>query len=139
MDFNINKYGYKPSDIFECEKCGECCKGYGGTFVTDEDIKRIASYIDADKKTFKEKYCAVSGGKPVLVQADNGYCIFWDELCTIHPVKPRMCRAWPFIESVIKDTKNWGIMSASCIGINTNVPDDLLKEYVKHEIKNQGF
>ncbi len=38
----------KPSDIFKCEKCGDCCKGYGGTFVTEKDIKAIAAYLKTD-------------------------------------------------------------------------------------------
>lgn len=35
----------EPSDIFECKTCGECCKGYGGTYVSEEDISNIAEYI----------------------------------------------------------------------------------------------
>jgi len=32
----------KPLDIFKCRQCGECCKGYGGTFVTENEIEAIA-------------------------------------------------------------------------------------------------
>ena len=123
------------SEIFNCKKCGDCCKGYGGTYLTEKDIKAIAAYIHTDPDFFVEKYCQMSGKKPVLAQAENGYCIFWDnKICTIHPVKPKMCRAWPFIESVLTDTGNWRAMAASCPGMRTDLPDDVIRECVEREL-----
>ena len=124
----------KSSDIFKCKKCGDCCKGYGGTFVTEKNIIAIAAYIKADPEQFVVDYCKMSGKKPVLAQGKNGYCIFWEGQCTIHPVKPRMCKAWPFIESVLTDVNNWHIMASSCPGIRIDVPDSLVKECVKKEL-----
>jgi len=48
MPFNT----IKPSDIFVCKKCGDCCKGFGGTYVTANDIEKIAAYINTDPKKF---------------------------------------------------------------------------------------
>lgn len=121
----------REDDFFKCKTCGDCCRGYGGTYVTEKDIEAIADFIKTDAKTFVSKYCRYSGKKPVLAQGENGYCIFWDKLCTIHPVKPRMCRAWPFIESVLIDKNNWNIMANSCPGIRTDVPYDKLRAYIK--------
>ncbi len=122
------------SEIFDCRKCGECCKGYGGTFVTRADIEAIAEYIDSDSETFVDDYCVLSGGKPVLKQAESGFCVFWDRLCTIHPVKPRMCKAWPFLGCVLTDINNWRIMSNSCPGIRTDVSDSLIKECISAQL-----
>ena len=128
----------KPSDIFKCEKCGDCCKGYGGTFVTEEDIKAIAAYLKTDPKSFIKDYCYMSGSRPVLAQQKDGCCIFWDKLCTIHPVKPKMCKQWPFIKSVLIDVNNWQIMAGFCPGIRIDVPDDIIQECVRKELlKNQ--
>jgi len=124
-----------PSDIFECRQCGECCKGYGGTFVTEKEIKAIVDYLNIDPEHFVDKYCQVSGGKPVLAQGRNSYCVFWDGLCTIHPVKPHMCRNWPFIKSVLVDINNWHIMATLCPGIRTDLPDSIIKECVRKERK----
>ena len=121
----------RPNDIFNCQKCGECCRGYGGTFVTDKDIQRISRYLNVDSSRFVTEFCQISGGKTVLAQGDNGYCIFWDRLCAIHPVKPQMCKKWPFIESILADVENWRIMAAMCAGIRTDVPGRLIKECVK--------
>jgi Fe-S-cluster containining protein len=127
----------KPSDIFSCKKCGDCCKGYGGTFVTHREIEAIAGYINADVDRFIDEKCQMSGDRPVLAQGNNGYCIFWDEACTIHPVKPRMCRAWPFIESVLIDVNNWQIMAASCPGIRIDVADRVVMECVNKELSKR--
>jgi len=126
----------QPDDLFKCQMCGECCKGYGGTYVTKEDIINIARFINTSAETFVEKYCQMSGGKPVLAQKEDEFCIFWDEirLCTIHPVKPRMCREWPFIHSVLIDPNNWEIMSNSCPGIRTDFPLSVVERCVRKKL-----
>ena len=120
-----------PETIFSCQKCGECCRGYGGTFVTEKDIETISRYLKIDTQRFITRFCQLSGGKAVLAQGENGYCILWDKQCTIHPVKPEMCKKWPFIESLLVDPKNWQAMASSCPGILVDTPEPLIKECVK--------
>ncbi len=108
------------ADIFECENCGTCCRGFGGTYVSAEHINEIAAFLETDPETVKNRYTVPAGSKRVLAQKPDGYCVFWDKHCTIHPVKPRMCRAWPFIESVLRAPENWHIMAGSCPGMKTN-------------------
>jgi len=127
---------FKLEDIFKCKQCGDCCKGYGGTFLTKDEIETIAEHLNIDPKSFVKNYCQMSGAKPVLAQGHDAYCIFWDKLCTIHPVKPRMCKAWPFIKSVLVDIGNWHIMAASCPGIRTDLPENTIKECVGKVISN---
>jgi len=115
--------------------CGDCCKGFGGTYVTPEDIKAISGYLESDPDHFVEEYCQMSGGKPLIAEGESGYCIFWNEKCSIHPVKPRMCHAWPFIESVLIDIANWRIMGGSCPGIRVDASEDAVRECVEEELK----
>lgn len=114
-------------DLFKCHKCGNCCKGYGGTYISQADIVAISSYIGVDPSQFAADYCSQSGKRAVIAQRADGYCIFWDRLCTIHAVKPRMCRAWPFIKSIIVDPTNWLIMADICPGMRTDVPLHVVK------------
>ncbi len=123
--------------IFDCCKCGDCCRGYGGTYVTPGDIRRIAAYIGEDPDSFQARYCQMSGRRPVLAQAENGYCIFWKELCSIHPVKPRMCRRWPFIDAVLEDVQNWRMMASTCPGMRTDQPDGVIRESVARAIDDE--
>jgi uncharacterized protein len=118
-------------EIFSCLKCGDCCKGYGGTYVTPEDVLAISAFLQTDSGRFIEAYCTISGGRPLLAQGPDGYCVFFDRVCRVHPVKPRMCREWPYIQSILIDPKNWEIMAASCPGIRTGIPNARLLEIVK--------
>ena len=126
-----------PSDIidstalFQCRQCGQCCKGYGGTYLTENDIERISGHIDVDPAKFVAQFCNLSGKRPLLAQREDKYCIFWDQICTIHPVKPLMCRKWPFLESILSDPANWLIMSDSCPGIHTEVDPKTLIRFVR--------
>jgi Fe-S-cluster containining protein len=120
-----------PETIFTCQKCGDCCKGYGGTFVTAKDIAAISRYLNIDSRRFVSRFCKLSGGKAILAQGRNGYCILWDQQCTIHPVKPQMCKKWPFIESLLTDRNNWPAMASCCPGMQPDAAERLIKECVK--------
>jgi Fe-S-cluster containining protein len=113
----------KDEKIFSCRMCGDCCRGYGGTFVTPADIRRIARFVGVEPGRFARKFCQYSGGRPVLGQKADGYCVFWERACTIHPVKPEMCRAWPFIRGVLVDPANWYAMADSCPGMRRDVSE----------------
>ncbi len=127
-----------PETIFTCNKCGDCCKGYGGTFVTPEDIRAIADFIQADPDHFVNDYCRMSGDRPLLRQGSGGYCVFWDTQCTIHPVKPRMCRAWPYIPGVLRDPANWRGMASVCPGMDPEAPDETIKKIVGRALSKTG-
>ncbi len=120
-----------PEEIFSCRMCGDCCRGYGGTYLTPADMAGVSAYIGCDPAVFAEKYCQRSGRRFVLAQQENGYCIFWKEKCTIHPVKPRMCRAWPFIRAVLVDPGNWFAMAGSCPGMRTDVSEEQIRSAVE--------
>jgi Fe-S-cluster containining protein len=128
----------EPDAIFECRQCGDCCRGYGGTFVSKQDIDAIASFLGTDPESFVATYCRLSGKKPLLTQKEDGYCIFWDRICTIHPVKPQMCRQWPFIESVLRDVVNWRIMASMCPGMWAEAPESRVKECVRRAFRDES-
>jgi Fe-S-cluster containining protein len=126
-----------PESLFACQKCGECCRGYGGTFVGAKDIAAIARYLKIDARQFIDRFCQLSGGKTVLSQGGNGYCILWDKQCTIHPVKPEMCQKWPFIESLLVDPENWQAMASSCPGMQADAPERLIKACAKKVLADE--
>ena len=130
--------GIGPQAMFECRRCGDCCIGFGGTYLTNEDVKAISRHIGADPEQFVARYCSRSGSKLVLAQRSDGHCIFWEKLCTIHPVKPRMCRKWPFIESILVDAESWLIMADSCPGIHTDVPINAVRKHVKKVLREDN-
>ncbi len=122
-------------DFFECQLCGNCCNGFGGTYVTPRDIINISRYIGFDPEKFIAKYCDPSGSRHVLTLGKDGFCIFFDKIiqCTIHPVKPYMCKAWPFIQTIIKHPENWNAMANSCPGMKKDIPYKDLQRIVARE------
>jgi len=128
-------------DIFHCTLCGQCCVGFGGTYVTPEDIVRISAHIQADPDDFIPRFCDRTGAGPVLTQGPDGRCIFFDEekQCTIHPVKPRMCRAWPFLQTVVNHPENWDAMASACPGMVRPVPHADLVRIISAHIRQRGF
>ncbi|MFZ1987231.1 MAG: YkgJ family cysteine cluster protein [Desulfatitalea sp.] len=125
----------RASDLFDCTQCGECCKGYGGTYVSEADIVAISRYLNLTPATVRSRYCVLSGGKPLLAQQPDGYCIFWKQNCTIHSVKPRMCRRWPFIPGVLVDIGNWRTMADACPGIHRDADEAALRQYVQYSLE----
>jgi len=117
-------------DFFHCTQCGDCCKGFGGTYLTDKDMVAIAAHLNIPLSTFKDRYCTSSGKRHVLAQRDDGFCIFFDQNCSIHDIKPAMCRKWPFIDGLLKDIGNWKIMSSVCPGILPDVDEHGLRDFV---------
>jgi Fe-S-cluster containining protein len=128
----------KTDPVFRCTQCGECCKGYGGTYVSQKEISQISAYLRVDAKDFMQNYCQFSGGRPVLAQAENGYCIFWDKICTIHPVKPEMCRQWPYIRSILIDLDNWRMMASTCPGMRRDASPDQILQAVNANLARRG-
>lgn len=126
--------GVKASDLFECTMCGDCCKGYGGTYVSSMDVNEISRYIGETPEAFLEKHTKESGGRRVLAQKEDRFCVFFDNGCAIHPVKPYMCRQWPFIRGVLADVKNWKTMANSCPGIKRDADESLVIRCVKQEL-----
>jgi hypothetical protein len=40
--------------------CGDCCKGFGGTYVAEEEIRAISNYLNIDSVSFINKYCQIT-------------------------------------------------------------------------------
>lgn len=126
------------ADIFECRMCGDCCNGFGGTYVSRQDIIAISAYLCCDPETFIDHYCDPSGSRHVLTQGKDDACIFFDKVtqCTIHPVKPYMCRAWPFIQTLVDHPENWNAMAGSCPGMKKDIPHKEIQQIVAREKEN---
>ncbi len=67
----------------------------------------------------------------MIKTAESGYCVFWNKLCTINEVKPRTCKIWPFIESILVDPSNWNIIKSMCPGIRDKGNLDDIVECVR--------
>lgn len=141
---------------FECTKCGACCRDeYLLVTVTGSDIVKISAvlglgpdeilkaldfYIVSDGQTTPvglERISSVATERGLAFMAlkkmENGDCIFLKEdLCMIHPVRPLVCRSFPFVFTESEGQRNWGLSAKKeiCPGLGTGplISEDDIKE-----------
>ncbi len=130
---------------FECTKCGACCRDESLLVtVTGSDIVRIASVLglSSDNMLKALDFYVLSKGLPIpvglerissvktekgsafiaLKKMDNGDCIFLkDNLCMIHPVRPAVCKSFPFTFTESSGNLSWGLSAKKeiCPGLGT--------------------
>lgn len=114
---------YRDGLQFECTQCGNCCTGMPGhVWVGDEDVQRIAEYLDKPVGEIRLLRTRPARGRVSLTEYANGDCTFFDphkRRCTIYPVRPEQCRTWPFWQSNLVDEDAWSRAERVCPGAGT--------------------
>jgi len=107
-------------NVFNCQQCGDCCAGRGGIFVKPQEVEDMAALLALPVAEFCRRYVEASPMGPRLGIADNGFCVFLMEgnLCRVHPVKPFICRQWPFLPALLVDPDELEHAKTACPGIN---------------------
>ena len=62
---------------------------------------------------------------------ENGVCVFLldGNRCRVHPVKPFICRQWPFLPALLVDPEELEQAKGACPGINPACsPEDFVEE-----------
>jgi Fe-S-cluster containining protein len=105
---------------FQCQQCGDCCSGRGGIFVKPQEVEDMAGLLALPVEEFCRLYVEASAMGPRLTIADSGFCVFLMEgnLCRVHPVKPFICRQWPFLPILLVDPDELEHAKTACPGIN---------------------
>jgi len=113
--------------VFECQQCGECCAGRGGIYATPEEVAQMAAFLEIAPGELVSRYLEDSPLGPRL-GVSNGVCVFVeDNRCRVHPVKPRICREWPFLEPLLKYAEELAYAKGACPGID---PDCRHEDFV---------
>ena len=89
--------------VFDCQMCGQCCEGEGGIVLSPKDLKRLYEGLNLEKQAFLDAYGVFRNGKWQVRTGEDGNCIFFraGQSCTVHAIKPDVCRAWPFFRGNI--------------------------------------
>jgi Fe-S-cluster containining protein len=114
--------------VFQCRQCGDCCAGRGGIFVKPREVEEMAALLGLPVVEFCRRYVEASEMGPRLT-TENGVCVFLLEgkLCRVHPVKPFICRQWPFLPALLGDSEELAQAKGACPGIN---PDCSHEDFV---------
>ena len=120
---------------FECQAdCFRCCCKPGYVFFDNADIKNAAQFLDSTPAEFKSTYLIRENGDWVLEVEDDQPCTFLTrEGCSIHPAKPKQCRAFPFWKENLEDKNTWRLLGGFCPGIDRGpmVAVEAIKNFLK--------
>ena len=106
---------------FKCTQCGDCCRIEGYVWVTSEDIERLASFLKMSATAFEGKYVRQVGRKRSLIEKPNSECIFWEDGCSVYPVRPPQCKTFPFWHDNLSSLASWQQVVEECPGSGTGV------------------
>lgn len=104
---------------FRCERCGDCCRRGGVVYFSSADIRRAAGFLGMTIREFRKTYLVKEDGRWLHEGTPEG-CTFFDHqnvACTIQPVKPLQCRAWPFWPETHRSRSSWTEAARHCPGM----------------------
>jgi uncharacterized protein len=106
---------------FECQAgCSACCEMEGQVYLSQQDLIRIAAYIDLTPAEFEAQHVYRTKNLLRLRKPPERQCIFHvDNRCSIHPVKPTQCRVFPYWPEIIESQDSWNATAQTCPGMNT--------------------
>ena len=113
-------YFFDQGLFFECRRCGFCCQGDPGIVtVFADEARSIARYLSMDVAVFIKTYLHSVKGRYSIRENEDGRCLFYQNACTIYPVRPRQCRNFPFWFENLRSFKKWRQISRQCPGIGS--------------------
>jgi Fe-S-cluster containining protein len=111
-------YFFDSGICFECRRCGRCCCGEPGIVHVDAtDMDRIAGHIGQPKADFLARFVLPYPKGHRIAEKPDGRCLFYQDGCTIYPVRPLQCRTYPFWFQNLRSEKKWGQTCKACPGI----------------------
>ncbi|MDR0882533.1 MAG: YkgJ family cysteine cluster protein [Candidatus Adiutrix sp.] len=107
---------------FQCLQCGDCCFGRGGVSLTPAGAAVAAAFLGLTPAEF-QKFMAPGRAGEILTGPD-GFCLFHqpDGRCRIHPVKPDICRRWPYLPALLNIKSAFDEARGACPGLAAAYP-----------------
>lgn len=133
---------YKKRPIcFTCTGCGACCKREEGeVYITQKELKAIERYLKKQERPFPAMYMKKESDEIWSIEiGPQGACPFLDSenRCSIQPVKPWQCSAYPFWPEVMQSEFAWEEEARFCEGMNQGEVHSA--EEIEEEMKGDPF
>lgn len=93
-------YDMEPGVFYQCQRCTECCRWPGEVVLSDDEIERIAAFLELPVYDFVRDFTDLRANRTGLTlrekDEEQSTCIFLDgQDCRINPVKPNQCAGFP--------------------------------------------
>ena len=130
---------YKDGLRFECQRCGNCCRGEPGTvWINKKEIKDTSALLGISPNQFAEENIRIINGRISLLEHGNGDCIMYEDGCKIYSVRPSQCKTFPFWKSNLENKTEWENQKNTCPGIGKGRLHTLndIESYLNPELSN---
>ena len=84
--------------FFKCHRCGFCCRNIP-VQLKEEEIKNISAYLRISEQEFVKRYLDKNKLPTLYLRTPCPFFEFYR--CTIYPVRPSVCRTYPFNEELL--------------------------------------
>lgn len=87
-----------PGVFYVCQRCTACCRWPGDVRLEEEEIPRIAAFLELTEAEFIARFTRLRTNRRglSLIERENHECIMLEgDACRIHPVKPEQCAGFP--------------------------------------------
>ncbi|MBR2439258.1 MAG: YkgJ family cysteine cluster protein [Lentisphaeria bacterium] len=87
-------------DSFQCKRCGICCKWEGPVRVSEQEISKIAAFLNIPEDEFIRNHTVLAPDRRSLslMEKEDGSCVYYDDeakACILQSVKPQQCKDFP--------------------------------------------
>lgn len=131
---------FKDGLRFKCTGCGKCCTGSKGyVFLTEDEIKGMAGFLNISVELFKRKYTRLRNNRLALVEKKSVSiqgeydCIFLnDKKCGVYGERPVQCRTYPWWPEILKSKESFDREALDCEGINNDAPIVPYEDILQH-------
>jgi Fe-S-cluster containining protein len=81
-------------------------------------VERISAFLGLDQAEFMARHTLLRNGNREIGTKEDGACHFLaDKVCSIHPVKPAVCRLWPWLPGALADEMGFLSLKQDCPGV----------------------
>jgi Fe-S-cluster containining protein len=104
---------------FECQSgCTKCCEQQGFVYLTEDDIVRLAAFLQLTAAEFEHKFVYRTKNLRRLRVPSHAQCIFLKSGgCSVHAAKPLQCQTFPFWPALVDSKREWLKTANWCPGI----------------------
>lgn len=118
-----DKFDYPKNLRFYCTKCGICCgdtkERCRSILLLKREVEDIAKEVLKPISDFTVNSEEMKPYSYKMKKTENGKCVFLkDNRCIIYPLRPLICKFYPFELKVMNNKKYKFLQTEECPGIN---------------------